>query len=147
MAARGERRKTKTKAKGGRKAAKPAPPARAAKPRPRQAELPGTEDRAIKPLEDAAQAYAEIRDERMELNQNESSLKQSLIRLMKRHGKTHYKRNGISIDLITEAETVRVRFKKEGDPDADLPPGEGDEGGDEPEPRPDDEGDGAEAGD
>jgi len=135
-------KKTKNgKAKNGRgRAARDGYPkaARAVKPRPRQADLPGTEDRAIKPLEDAAATYADIRDQRMELNQQESQLKQSLIRLMKRYGKTHYKRDGVEIDLVTEAETVRVRVKKQsdGDGDPDLPPGEAgdvdDLGNDEP---------------
>jgi len=91
-------------------------------PAPRQQEL--IEDRAIAPLERAAADYADIRDQRMELNQEEASLKQSLIRLMKRHGKVRYHRNGVTIELVSEAETVKVRVKKPGDPDADLPPGE-----------------------
>lgn len=33
--------------------------------------LPGMEDRAIKPAEDGASAYAEIRDQRIELNRDE----------------------------------------------------------------------------
>lgn len=134
------------KAKGTKKKKPPVghrAPRSAGKPRPRQADLPGTEDRAIKPLEDGAEAYADIRDQRMQLSKDESSLKQSLIRLMKRHGKTHYKRNGVSIDLITESETVRVRFKKPGDEDADLPPGE--EGDEQDEGDEGEAGDGAEA--
>jgi len=125
------------KKKNGAKKKKP-PVARERKPRPRQQPLPGTEDRAIRPIEEAAARYAEIRDQRMELNQDEAALKQSLIRLMKRNGKTHYKRDGIEIDLVSEAETIRVRVRKPTDEDADLPPGEpgddvadqGDGGGD-----------------
>src|SRR5687768_18458564 len=60
----------------------------ARKPRPEQVDLPGTEDSAIKPLEDAAKRYAGIRDERIELNDQEAKLKASLIALMHKHNKT-----------------------------------------------------------
>jgi len=82
---------------------------------PRQPELPGTEDRAIAALEDAAQTYAEIRDQRMALNQRESELKSKLITLMHEHKKTVYQRHGTTIELIEEAETVKVKIKKPGD--------------------------------
>jgi hypothetical protein len=93
--------------------------ARTRKPRPEQADLPGTEDSAIKPLEDAAKRYAKIRDERMELNDEEGKLKASLISLMHKHGKTTYSRHGIVITLIPEAENVKVKVKKPGDVDDD----------------------------
>jgi len=88
---------------------------RARKPRPEQADLPGTEDSAIKPLEDAAKRYAKIRDERMELNADEAKLKGSLITLMHKHGKTTYSRHGIVITLIPEGEKVKVKIKGKGD--------------------------------
>lgn len=84
---------------------------RAKKPRPEQADLPGTEDSAIKPLEDAAKRYAKIRDERMELNADEAKLKASLITLMHKHNKTTYSRHGIVITLIPEGEKVKVKIK------------------------------------
>lgn len=83
--------------------------------RPRQADL--IEDRAIKPLEDAAAEYAEVRDERMRLNEQESGLKAKLLSLMKKHGKTKYLHDGVSIEVVTEEETVKVRVKKPGDED------------------------------
>ncbi len=96
---------------------------RARKPRPEQADLPGTEDSAIKPLESAAKRYAQIRDERIELNVEEAKLKASLIVLMHKHGKTVYRRHGIEISLVPEAENVKVKIKK-GDEDADGGDGE-----------------------
>jgi len=87
-----------------------APPGR--KGRPRQQDLPGTEDRAIKPLEEAAQDYAEIRDRRMALNAEEVGLKAKVLRLMKHHGKQAYHRDGVSIEIVVEEETVKVRVKK-----------------------------------
>jgi len=129
------------KKKNGKKKKPPVARERAQAPRrPRQQPLPGTEDRAIRPIEEAAARYADIRDQRMALNQDEAALKQSLIRLMKRNGKTHYKRDGIEIDLISEAESIRVRVRKPGDEDADMPLGAA---GEEPEPDGEGEGEGA----
>lgn len=82
---------------------------RAAKPK--NVGLPGI-DRAIKELEDAAEAYAEIRDQRQALNSDESKLKASVLGLMKKHGKTVYQRGAITITLVTEEETVKVRVRK-----------------------------------
>jgi hypothetical protein len=90
---------------------------RARKPRPEQADLPGTEDSAIKPLEDAAKRYAKIRDERMELNTDEAKIKAGLIVLMHKHGKTTYSRHGITITLVPEAENVKVKIKGKDDAD------------------------------
>lgn len=89
----------------------------ARKPRPEQADLPGTEDSAIAPLEKAAKRYAGIRDERMELNREEAALKASLITLMHKHQKTTYSRHGIEIKLVPEAENVKVKIKGKGDED------------------------------
>lgn len=83
----------------------------ARKPRPAQADLPGTEDSAIAPLEAAAKRYAGIRDERIELNVEEAKLKANLIVLMHKHGKTVYRRHGIEITLVPEAESVKVKIK------------------------------------
>jgi hypothetical protein len=85
--------------------------------RPEQADLPGTEDSAIAPLEKAAKRYAAIRDERMELNREESALKASLITLMHKHNKTTYMRHGIEIKLVPESENVKVKIKGREDVD------------------------------
>lgn len=78
--------------------------------RPRQQDL--IEDRAIKPLEDAAADYAELRDERMRLTEQESGLKAKLLSLMKKHGKSTYDRDGVHIEIVHDEETVKVRIKK-----------------------------------
>ena len=88
-------------------------------PKPRQQKLPGTEDSKIAPLESAAQEYAELRDQRMELNAEESKLKQKLLNLMKQHGNTTYKRAGIEIKLVTDEETVKVKIRKPKDDERD----------------------------
>jgi hypothetical protein len=89
----------------------------ARKKRPEQVDLPGTEDSAIKPLEDAAKAYARVRDERMELTKEESKRKAALIPLMHKYQKTTYKRHGIEINLIPEAEDVKVKISTPGKAD------------------------------
>jgi hypothetical protein len=111
---------------------KPASPEPTRRGRPRQADLPGTEDRKIRALEEAAEAYAEIRDERMQLNQREAELKSALLAQMKKLGKTVYHRDGITITVVAEEETVKVRVKKASDEDDDedqddMPPQLGEE--------------------
>lgn len=78
----------------------------------RQKKLPIVEDSAIKPLEDAAHEYVVIRDERMDLSQQESGLKAKLLALMKKHSKKTYVHDGIEIRVVAEEETVKVRIKK-----------------------------------
>lgn len=76
-------------------------------------------DRAIKPLEDAAEAYADIRDQRIALNADEAKLKAAVLGLMKKHGKTIYRRDGIEITVVPPGdETVKVRVRH-GDEDED----------------------------
>ena len=85
--------------------------------RPRSQPLPGLEDARIKPLEDLAAAYADVRDRRIELNREESELKQTAIKLMHRHGKAIYRRDGIEIRLVDGEEDIKVRVKKAGGDD------------------------------
>jgi hypothetical protein len=91
------------------------PKPRASKPRPKQQDLPGTEDRAIKPLEEIAAAYADVRDRRMLLNQEEHDLKISALKLMHKYEKTIYRRNGIEIRIVESDEDVKVKVSKPGD--------------------------------
>jgi hypothetical protein len=92
-------------------------PKKDAKPRgrPRQQDLPGTEDRAIKPLEDVAAAYADVRDRRMVLNKEEHELKVHALKLMHKYGKTIYRRDGIEIRIVESDEDVKVKILKPGD--------------------------------
>jgi hypothetical protein len=88
---------------------------------PRNADLPGMEERAIKPLEEIAAQYADIRDRRMALSEEEVALKTKAIQLMHKHKKTEYRHDGIEILLVTGDETVKVKVKK---PEADDDPGD-----------------------
>ena len=105
-----------------------APPGRPR--RPRQADLPGTEDRAIKPLEDIAAAYADVRDRRIELNKEEAELKAHALKLMHKFDKTIYRRHGVEIRLIEGEEDVKVKVKKPGEAEDDQAAAD-DTGGDQ----------------
>jgi hypothetical protein len=86
-------------------------PPRRGRTRPRQPDLPGTEDRRLQPLDDLAAAYAEVRDRRMELTDEEGALKARAIALMHQFKKTIYKHDGIEIRLVAGAEDVKVKVK------------------------------------
>jgi len=93
---------------------------------PRKQDLPGMEDRAIKDLEECAAQYADIRDARIRLNQDESELKKRVRKLMHKYGKKTYKRGNVEIELTSPPveEGVKVRIKKiadEDDVDIEVP--------------------------
>lgn len=101
-----------------------AKPARAAKPkRPKDQALPGMEDHAIKPLEDVAASYADIRDQRMELTREEHDLKELAKRLMRQYGKTIYRHNGVEIRIVAGEEDVKVKIKKPGEAEEEASEG------------------------
>ena len=86
----------------------------------RQKRLPGMADAKLEALHNAALDYAEVRDKRQELTKEEVALKGTLLTLMHKHKKDHYEYNGVTIDLVTEQETVKVRVAK-AKVDADEP--------------------------
>ena len=85
------------------------------KKRGKNKRLPGMEDAEIEDLEDAAREYANVRDDRMNLTREESSMKEKLLALMKKHKKEKYLHDGVEIKLVHEEETVKVRIIKEKD--------------------------------
>src|SRR5580765_3665263 len=88
------------------------------KRKPRTAPLPGMVDARIPALENIAGDYADIRDQRMDLNSQESKLKAKTLGLMREHGKAVYKRDGIEIRIIEGEENIKVRLKKDRTDDA-----------------------------
>jgi hypothetical protein len=86
----------------------------------KQKALPGMEDHAIKPLENIAAEYAEIRDKRMELTREEHDLKANALKLMKKYGKTLYKHGGVTIQVVEGEPDVKVKIKKPGDEEEDA---------------------------
>jgi hypothetical protein len=87
--------------------------------RPRNQDLPGMEDRSIKPLDDVAAAYADVRDQRIALNKEEADLKAQALKLMAKYEKTIYRHDGITITVVDGEPDVKVKIKKPGD-DADA---------------------------
>jgi hypothetical protein len=55
--------------------------------------------------------YADIRDQRQELNAKEVELKSKLISLMHKHKLENYEHDGVTIRLEVEEETVKVRVR------------------------------------
>ena len=88
------------------------PDATVAPKRPRAQRLPGTDDAQIAEIEQAAEDYVEVRDERQELTRKEVAAKEILHAAMRKYHKTHYSRGGIEVDIITAEETVKVRIRK-----------------------------------
>lgn len=91
------------------------PPAAQPKPKkgPRQADLPGMEDRAIQALDDSALSYAEIRDARMKLSLEETEAKTMLLGLMHANKKSSYTHANIHIEIVPEGEKLKVKIKSE----------------------------------
>lgn len=87
---------------------------KAAGKRAKQADLPTMEDRAIKGLHYAAEEYADIRDRRMALNDEEVVLRQKVLDIMHLHNKTRYAFNGLEVEVVPpDGEKVKVRIKKQ----------------------------------
>ena len=84
---------------------------------PRQQQL--VEDRTIAELDEVAETYADIRDRRIALNEEEANLKQQAMALMKKYKKKHYARDGIEITLEPGEETIKVKVKKAKDAEDD----------------------------
>jgi hypothetical protein len=100
------------KANGGVSESREVAPPRRGRPRPRQPDLPGTEDRRLQPLDDLAAAYADVRDRRIDLSREEGELKARAIALMHQFEKTIYKHDGIEIRLVAGEEDVKVKVRK-----------------------------------
>lgn len=107
------------KANGGLPESREVAPPRRGRARPRQPDLPGTEDRRLQPLDDIAAAYADVRDRRIDLNREEAELKASALELMHRFNKTIYKHDGIEIRLVAGEEDVKVKVRKATNDQAD----------------------------
>ena len=79
--------------------------------------LPGMETTAIKPIETAALEYENARDERMELTEVEVAAQAKLLKVMKQHKKTVYRRkltdgSVLEVRIEVEKEKAKVRHKK-----------------------------------
>lgn len=119
-----KRKSTKAKSTKGTK--RTAPPQRASvngrKTKAKTQSLPGMEDHAIRELENVANEYVEIRDARMELTKREHDLKAEAMKAMRRHGKTFYKHGGVTIQIVSGEDDIKVRVAKANDDDEENPP-------------------------
>lgn len=93
---------------------KPARPARQKKPK--QQTLPGVETDSIPEIEEAAEEYTRVRDERMELTEEETAAQAKLLDLMRDHNLDKYKYDG-KIVAVLQGE-AKVKVKKAKDPTA-----------------------------
>jgi hypothetical protein len=91
-------------------ATKKAKPAEKKSKGPRQKPLPGMEDRALQELEAKAEEYAEVRDERMSLTEQESELNAELLLLMKKYKKSEYHHGDVHCWVKYTEEKVKVKI-------------------------------------
>jgi hypothetical protein len=82
---------------------------------PRQLPIPGTEDREITSLQDAALDYAELRDARIAASAAEVQAKTTLLDLMHSYKRTTYKHDNVFIEIVPEGEKLKVKILKEGE--------------------------------
>lgn len=66
-------------------------------------------------LERLAKMYAKIRDKRQALTTQEVDIKGQLLAAMKRNKKEVYEHGKISIKILLEEETVKVKIRKDDD--------------------------------
>ena len=91
------------------------------RPRKKQTELPitgrGAEALDIPEIDEAAEAYVEVRDRRQALTEKEVAAKDKLLGLMKGHKLSKYVFDGRLVEVVPIDETVKV--KKLPSPDED----------------------------
>ncbi len=87
----------------------------------KQQRLKGTEDKRFPDVEEAAEAYRDVRDERMELTEKEIDAKSELMARMKEHKLKTYRipHSGLEVEVVAGEETVKVRKIKDDAPPAD----------------------------
>jgi hypothetical protein len=67
-------------------------------------------DRALKPLENLAEKYVDVRDSRMELTRQESQMSADLLTMMHKYEKTEYHHGEVHIWVKVTEEKVRVKL-------------------------------------
>jgi|SRR5262245_4309806 len=87
---------------------------------PRSRRLPGLENHGIEELEGLAESYADLRDQRMELTNQEHAAKGEILKAMRRHNKTAYSHAGIAITVIAGEDDVKVRVRKGGEDETET---------------------------
>jgi hypothetical protein len=82
----------------------------------RQQRIKGTEAESIKEINDAAEAYVDVRDQRMALTKDEVTAKEKLTTLMLEHGLETYRDEDASPPLVVTLVPgeAKVRVRSEG---------------------------------
>lgn len=79
----------------------------------KQTRLPGTARTDVHPdIEEAAQKYVEVRDERMELTKREVKAQAALLAAMKAHKLTKYRVDAEDLDVEIVAKDEKVKVKR-----------------------------------
>lgn len=81
-------------------------------PAPKVRQMRLVEDKVCEEIENAAQAYVEQRDARMELTEKESAAATQLCTVMRKHGKESYTHGRFEITLST-IDKIKVKTPKE----------------------------------
>jgi hypothetical protein len=107
----------------------------ARKPRPKQAQLPGTETVKDKALVKLAEKYAEARDARLEAGRDEIKAKSVLVAAMKLKEITRYEdaEDDMLITLIPGKDKLKVKALSDADEDDEEEVDEEEEGDDDVE--------------
>lgn len=76
----------------------------------KQTEIPGTERKTVKELDDAAETYVEKRDARMSASADEKTAKDALISAMKKNNVTVYRDENahLTVTLVPGKDAVKV---------------------------------------
>lgn len=82
----------------------------------KQLQIEGTERKQHKDVTKAAEAYVDVRDNRMELTRQEVAARAVLIDKMKKHGLTEYVDGDLEV-LFDSKTTEKVKVKRLGDSD------------------------------
>lgn len=86
-----------------------------------QEQLPGMERRDLPEIEQAADRYRKVRDERCALSKREAEAKSALIQVMLKAGRSFYSYNGLTVEL-SNVENVKVKSNKDEDDEQPMRP-------------------------
>ena len=81
--------------------------------RAKQQNIPGTEPEVHADIEEAADRYREIRDNRMELTKEEGKAKAALLAAMNAHSVDAYQLEDGAVVTVSEKKDVKVRQPKD----------------------------------
>lgn len=79
---------------------------------PKQQPLPGTQSARNRVLETNARDYVALADDLAAIRKRKAKTEADLVANMHKAGLTTYARNGVTVTLIPETETVKVKYRK-----------------------------------